>query len=132
MGAMAVASPDIVSMLLEHGASPLNLDINENDALAFASVFGNIETSKYWLQKFPHWNLNRRHGVAGGTVLTDALYMGQEMRYIELLLDHGANVNVITKTGSSVLTTLCSSEDCDPRILSRLLKIKSTHPASFV
>ena len=46
MGAMAVASPDIVSMLLKHGADPRATDINGNDALTFASVFGNFETSR--------------------------------------------------------------------------------------
>ena len=71
MGAMAVSSTEIVSLLLEHGASPTLTDSNGNDAFMYASIFEHYENTEAWLTTlFPDWNLDRRETLMGGSALT--------------------------------------------------------------
>jgi hypothetical protein len=40
-------------------------------------------------------------------------------------LRHGANPDIVTYTGSSLLTTICSNEDCNPNVLRKLFSFPS-------
>ncbi len=63
---MNVSSPNIVSLLLEHGADPYECDISGNDSFMYASTFGRTDNVKFWLKRFPDWDLERKNKVAGG------------------------------------------------------------------
>jgi uncharacterized protein len=121
--AAGFSSTKIVLMLLEHGADPCDTDIAGNDALMMASLFGRTDVVKFWLERFPDWDLERMNNANGAYALSCAVYMGpHRLMLTKFLLDHGASLfNRTSGIGSSILTTVCSSEDCDPDILSLLL-----------
>ena len=123
MGAMIASRPKIVSILLEHGADPFATDSSGHDALVFASTFGRVENVKFWLDRFPKWDLERKNKIVGGTALGSAVYMGPDrLKLFELLVDRGALLDVPNHSGASLLMQACANEDCDPRIVSLLCK----------
>jgi len=63
MAAMATSEPEIVSLLLEHGANPLQNDTAKNDAFIFAAFTGRLNNIKFWLSKFPDWNLEKENNM---------------------------------------------------------------------
>ena len=73
---MVIKLQNIVSLLLEHGADPYETDIAGNDPLMFASIFGRTDNVKFWLNRFPDWDLERKNKVVGGVALGHAVYMG--------------------------------------------------------
>jgi len=131
--AMAGASKEVVALLLKHGADPFETDVTGNDPFMFASIFGRPDNVKFWLNRFPGWDLERKNKIVGGFALGHAVYMGpNRLRLVKILLDHGASLNYITDHGSSILTDLCSSEDTDPEILQLVLgNIKKKSRVNF-
>jgi hypothetical protein len=84
----------------------------------FACIFGRPDNVKFWLNRFPDWNLERKNKVVGGVALGHAVYMGpHRLELVKLLLDHGASMSLKNYSGASILMSLCSSEDCDPEIV---------------
>ena len=118
--------PEIVSLLLEHGADPYECDIAGNDPLMFASIFGRTDNVKFWLERFPDWDLERKNKVVGGVALGHAVYMGpHRLELVKVLLEHGASLDSfvqIREVRSS--SNLCESEDADPELLKLLLNLK--------
>jgi hypothetical protein len=83
-----------------------------------ASIFGRTDNVKFWLDKFPDWNLERKNKVLGGVALGQAVYMGpNRLELVKVLLEHGASMSLKNYSGASILMALCSSEDCDPDIV---------------
>ena len=92
----------------------------------YASTFGRIDNVKFWLDRFPDWDMERKNKVAGSSALGTAVYMGpHRLELVKLLLKHGASTSLKNFSGASILTTLCSSEDCDPKIVDLVLKHES-------
>ena len=92
MDAMMISRPEIVSLLLEHGADPYECDVGGNDGLMFASIFGRTDNVKFWLDRFPDWDLERKNKVVGGVALGHAVYMGpHRLELVKVLLEHGAS-----------------------------------------
>jgi ankyrin repeat protein len=73
--AMCFADVSIVSMLLESGANPKVTDINGADSLIYASTLGRVRNIKFWLCRFPSWNINRANTVNGSTALHTVLFI---------------------------------------------------------
>jgi hypothetical protein len=116
--AMAGTSFEIVCLLLQYGADPFETDVAGNDPLMFASIFGHTDNVKFWLNRFPDWDLERKNKVVGGVALGQAVYMGpHRFELVKILLDHGASMSLKNYSGASILMALCSSEDCDPEIV---------------
>jgi len=121
--AMATSSPKMVQLLLENGANPKSLDINGTNPFMYACASNRVENAKFWLKKFPDWNLEARNTVVGGIALGCAVLMGpNRLKLTELLLKHGASVATLTDTGSSILHTACDSEDSDPEVVRLVLE----------
>ena len=122
VAAMGFASSEFVSLLLKHGADPFESDVMRNDGLMFACAMGRTNNIKFWLDKFPNWNLKRTNKVTGGVALGFAVFMGpHRLELVKLLINHGASVDFKTYFGNSIITSLCSSEDSDPELLEFLL-----------
>jgi hypothetical protein len=122
MGAMLASRPKIVSLLLEHGADPFETDIAGNDPLMFASIFGRTDNVKFWLNRFPDWDLERKNKVVGGVALGQAVFMGpHRLKLVKVLLDHGSSIDFQTDTGGSVLSALCECEDGSPELMQLIL-----------
>eukprot|EP00938_MAST-03A_sp_MAST-3A-sp1_P002860 g2860.t1 len=124
--AMAGTSFDIITLLLEYGADSFETDVAGNDPLMFASIFGHTDNVKLWLKRFPDWDLERKNKVVGGVALGQTVYMGpHRLELVKVLLEHGASTGFKNFSGASILTSLCSSEDCDPKVVELVLKHES-------
>ena len=109
---------DIVSLLLEHGADPYESDIAGNDPLMFASMFGRTDNVKFWLKRFPDWDLERKNKVVGGVALGHAVYMGPHRLELVKFFSSMELLWIIEQIQEArFFTALCSSEDCDPELL---------------
>ena len=123
MAAMMLASPEVVSMLLESGANVESVDVMGNDAFMFASVFGRPKNLQCWLERVKDWDLNRQNTVLGGCALGLAVYMGaNKLETVKVLLDAGARLDFRTFNGGCVLTSTVANEDTDPEILRLVLQ----------
>ena len=112
------STSDVVSLLLESGLDPFQTDLSGNDALMSGCIWGRTDNVKFWLNRFPDWDLERKNKVVGGVALGSAVYMGpHRLELVKLLLDHGASMSLKNYSGASILMALCSSEDCDPEIV---------------
>jgi len=87
-----------------------------------ASIFGRTDNVKFWLDRFPDWDLERKNKFNGGFALCQAVFLGpHRLELVKLLLDHGASVDRRSDLGGSVLTALCECEDGSPELLQLLL-----------
>ena len=56
------------------------------------------------------------------------MYTGpQRLELVKILIDRGAQTNFLNSSGSSALMSTCAGEDCDPKVLSLLLKNQEEH-----
>ena len=128
MIAMASASPEVVSMLLESGANVESVDVMGNDACMFASMFGRPKNLKCWLEKVKDWDLNRQNTMFGGSALGHAVYLGaNKVESVKVLLDASASLDFRTFGGGNALTCAVENEDSDPDVVRIILeKVKSS------
>ena len=128
-GAMCFASPEIVIALLDAGADIKMVDVNGSDPLMAAALSQQLANVKIWFTKNDKWNVNSRGLKFGATALSIALYSGRQnlslVRY--LIEEQGANEFMISSNGHSSLTSLCSNDDCDPKVVRYLLKQRGLH-----
>ena len=116
--AMGFAGLECVSLLLEHGADPYESDIAGNDALMLASIFGRTDNVKFWLKRFPNWDLERKNKVVGGVALGHAVYMGpHRLELVKVLLEHGASVDYRTDITNNDCTYCVYWADVDLVVL---------------
>ena len=122
IGAMTIASPEIVQLLLENGANPYATDVNGNSPFMCACTYNRVDNVKFWLKQFPMWNLEARNTVVGGFALGCAVYMGpNRLELVKLLLKSGTHINMLTFAGGSSFTAACENEDADPQVIRLLL-----------
>jgi len=89
----------------------------------FANIFGRPDNAKEWLKRFKNWDLDRKNKVVGSVALGQAVYMGpHRLELVKVLLESRASLKIQNYSGASALTSLCASEDCDPRLVKLLLK----------
>ena len=62
-----VSDPEIVTLLLNHGADPYETDVSGNDPFMMASIFGRTDNIKNWLNRFCNWDVERKNKFAGST-----------------------------------------------------------------
>jgi ankyrin repeat protein len=121
--AMFMSSPEIVIALLDAGANPKVTDINGSDAFMAACVSGQLENTKAWLNKFPTWNVNRRHPKFGSSALNLAAYFGpRKFELIKFLIEEAnASLRCISNSGSNLLQSASDNDDADPKVIRYLL-----------
>ena len=95
--AMAYASSEIVSLLLEYGADPMAVDQVGNCALSFACFTGRADNVELWCARFPDWNLEKKNRIVRGYALGSALYISSTNQYntVKTLLENGACVTAM-------------------------------------
>jgi len=126
--AMFMSTPEVVEMLLDQGFDPMLSDVAGNDPLMFSCFSNHIENVKYWLKRFPNWDLERTNHVVGGVALGCALYMGpNRLELTKLLLKLGAKPDTVSHAGGSALAAACSNEDADVEVIRLLLQQKGVN-----
>lgn len=125
---MFMASPEIVTMLLDHGVDERLEDEAGNDPFAFACISNQLNNVKCWLKRFPDWNLETRNKVVGGVALSHAVFMGpNRLKLVKYLVETaGASLETVAHNGGTVLTALCASEDADVDALRYILQQSSS------
>ena len=73
--AMFMSTPEIVEMLLDRGFDPMLADRAGNHPFLFACISNRIDNVKYWLKRFPAWNLEAPNAFVGGVALGCAVYV---------------------------------------------------------
>jgi len=121
--AMFLASVNIVRLLLESGANPLVTDKNGIDSLMYACTFGRDQNVKFWLDRFPSWDLSRGTTVNGSTALHTAVYFGRnKMKTVQAVLQSArASLDVLNHGGASILSNAVSSVDSNVDVVRYLL-----------
>ena len=132
-GAMMVSSPNIVSLLLEHGADPYECDISGNDPFMFASIFGRTDNVKFWLKRFPDWDLERKNKVVGGVALGHAVYMGPHRLELVKIASRAWSFFGLSHRlyGRIDLHGFMLKRGCDPELLAILLKKKMKSSVNY-
>jgi len=121
--AMAIGTSNVVCMLLDRGFDPMLSDIAGNHPFLMACITNRIENVKYWLNRFPEWDMESPNAVVGGVALGCTVFMGpNRFELTKLLLECGSEPTSITHTGSSILISACQCEDSDPKVVELLLK----------
>jgi len=63
--AMAMSTPKVVEILLDHGIDPTVSDITGNHPFLFACILNRVDNVKYWLDRFPDWDLEKPDRLFG-------------------------------------------------------------------
>jgi ankyrin repeat protein len=121
--AMSFASPEIVVVLLDAGATVDTENRAGSDPLIAACVMGRLENVNLWFSKVK-WDVNRRNILFGSTALNCALYMGtRKLELVRYLIEkQNARVYSPSNTGASALTLACENQDADPKVIRYLLQ----------
>ena len=126
--AMFLASPDVVRLLLDFGADPTSEDSNGVDGLMFSSTSGNFANTRYWLSRFPSWDLSRRDTAFGSTALHCAVYIGpNKLETVKLLVEASAPlIGVFNHGGTSIIHNATNNVDADPAVVRYVLNTVKT------
>jgi ankyrin repeat protein len=123
IGAMTLASTEIVQLLLNNGANPLVVDVSGNNTLMCACTFNRLDNVKLWLKEFPDWDLEAGNTINGSIALGTTVYMGpNRLKLAEFLIQKGARCSTLTHSGASVLIAACASQDADPSVVKLILQ----------
>jgi len=124
MISMMLATPAVVSMLLEFGANVQSVDAMGNDALMLASAFGRPKNLQCWFERVKGYDLEGRNIVVGATPFIFAVNMGSnKFDTVSILQKRGARVDAVNHPGLSVLMAACANEDSDPKVVKEILKL---------
>jgi hypothetical protein len=121
IAAMAFARWKVVEVLLDAGADPMAKCEQGLDALMWAAFLGNTINLAAWLKRYPQWNLEKRTGSVGLTVLHVAASTGTKQPVIELLIKAGANPMASAHNGGHVLSCVAANPDSTPELVQWIL-----------
>lgn len=121
MLAMSTSSSEIVTMLLEAGASTVLTDVNGSCGLMYAASSGRPTNITLWLDRVSSWDVNRKNSLVGSTALHCSVFFGvNKMETTRVLIERGANLFLRSNSGASVLGNAVSNEDCEPELIEYL------------
>jgi ankyrin repeat protein len=124
LAAMMTASPEVVEVLLEHGANITCVDVMGNDCFIMASAGGRVDNLKFWVQKVKNWNPDRQNSFLGSSAFSAATYFGaQKLETVKILLGAGAGLAFRTFAGGTALSCAVDNEDGDPELVRLVLSM---------
>ena len=121
--AMYCGTPEIVCMLLDRGLDPMLTDQAGNHPFLLACISNRVDNVKYWVERFPDWDLERPNRYFGGVALGCAVYMGpNRLELTQLLIDSGAKLETLTPVSRFSCTIIeNSSSACAAAACKRVL-----------
>ena len=115
--------PDIAHLLLEYGADPYHVEKGGKTCLMLASFSGHIEVLTILL-KSKHVQLQKLINVQSKGGWTALALAYEHPKAVELLLKHGADVNIATNQRWTPLMLACQRDGC-PETVELLLEYKA-------
>jgi len=113
--AMFFSTPEIVALLLDVGNAKHDaVDSQGLDALIWAVTGGNVEAVRFWLDRFPQWDLTVGDSIVGNNALLWCFYYLNEKNGLpiaQLLLDAGADPHFVANAGGTILHLAAGSDD---------------------
>ena len=121
--AMAYASWDVVTVLLDARAPCFAEDAKGFDPLMWASASGQADNVREWLRRYPFWEMERRERVTGNTAagLSVLFGAGNGAETSEWLLASGADAAAVNDAGHSLLSMAVFNADGDEQLVQSLL-----------
>jgi len=130
MLAMASAKSETIAALLDARADPYHKDTKGMDALQIACCRGRSDNVKFWLERFPDWQLERKALDMGIDAAAIACVSGvQKAPCLAVLFDAGAIMQKGDIWGSEglMMALVCNNEDSEEGAL-RLLLARGCDP----
>jgi len=113
--AMFFSTTEIVALLLDVGnAKHDTIDSQGQDTLIWAVIGGNVEAVRFWLDRFPMWDLTVGDSTAGNNVLIWCFFILDKTNGLpiaQLLLDAGADPQYVSSAGCTILHVAAGSDD---------------------
>ena len=126
--AMFFSNVEVVTILLDKGVSPYLVSAGQGlDAVMCGAITGNIENLRYFLTRYPDWDMSRRLKITGSSVLHVTVLLGaNKLEVVKLLVEKGASPDMLSYSGSSVLINAVENVDSDPHVVEFLLECASS------
>jgi len=113
--AMFSSTPEIVALLLDVGHARHDaVDGQGQDALIWAVTGGNVEAVRYWLERFPDWDLTVGDIMVGSNALNWCFYYLDETKGLpiaHMLLNAGSDPHFVANAGVTILHLAAGSDD---------------------
>jgi len=97
-----------------------------------AAITANFQNVKYWLEKFPNWNVLRQTRLFGAHALGLAVISGPRrvdlVKYLLNVVTKNKISHIFTKSGNTLLMTACQTQDSDPNIVKLLIDYFKEYP----
>ena len=123
--AVSFSSWPVVEALLEMGACPTAILINDWNPLMAMSWTGRAEIIKLWCERFPTWNMSQGATAVSVTAIGLALLSGpNRMDTVKALIAGGADPTAFTsQCGTTILHSAAANKDADAALFRYLLKL---------
>jgi len=129
--AMFFSTPEIVALLLDVGNAKHDaIDSQGQDTLIWAVTGGNVETVRFWLDRFPKWDLTVGDSIVGNNALLWCFYYLDETNGLpiaQLLLDAGADPHYVASAGGTILHLAAGSDDSSLEMVKLALKYQEVN-----
>lgn len=129
--AMFYSTPSIVALLLDAGNAKYDaVDGQGQDALIWAVTGGNVEAVRYWLARFPDWDLTAGDSMTGNNALNLCFYYLDEKNGLpiaRLLLDAGSDPHFVANAGVTILHLAAGSDDSSLEMVTLALKYQDVN-----
>lgn len=119
--AMMLGDTDAVTDLLGAGASAVS-PFAETSPMTSALAVNYVDGVKYWLERFPKWDLSAGEGVLGGLPLGNAIWGGPyRLELVKYLLDQGCSVASPNKSGNNAIHSCAGNVDGSSDVMAILI-----------
>lgn len=113
--AMFFSTTEIVALLLDVGNAKHTATDNEGqDSLIWAIIGGNVDAVRFWLNRFPMWDLSVGDRTAGNNAIIMCFFLlskDQGLPIAQLLLDAGADPHFVSSAGCTILHVAAGGDD---------------------
>ena len=119
--------PMVEALLDVHGVDPTVTSTRGQDAVHWASFWGEPEVVRRWCARFPNWDINRKEST-GCCALAFAVQFSSgsssnKMATVDALIKAGADTTMRTDSGSHIMIQVAANLDADAEFTRYILSL---------
>ena len=117
--------PMVEALLDVHGVDPTVTTTRGQDAVHWASFWGEPEVVRRWCGRFPNWDINRKEST-GCCALAFAVQFcsgPNKMATVDALIKAGADTTMRTDSGSHIMIQVAANLDADAEFTRYILSL---------